>query len=303
MKINLGAGPYWHKDGWHVLDHKLSKPEPGKVNGDISKINLPSNSCDVAFSSHVIEHIPHLKIQKVFTEINRVLKKDGVLRILVPDMEKFAKAYAIKDKSFFKIAKKENHSLRQDLGYGGMLANIIVAPGQDTVLMDRELKSFVGGYAHIYGYDFKMLQIILKKTGYYQIKKKNFCQSKIKDLREPLHVMGKPARYYNLNNEYYKKKNLIHKYSKGGYTVNFKITGFDKLPHTSLIIEAKKKTHIKVTKKNNLNNFDNYNFYGYSLLEDKKFKRKFNLLSKVSKKLKDPYFNKKLQKLLKVKSK
>ena len=90
MKINLGAGPYWHKDGWHVLDHKLSKPEPGKVNGDISKINLSSKSCDVAFTSHVIEHIPHLKIQKVFTEINRVLKNDGVLRILVPDMEKFA---------------------------------------------------------------------------------------------------------------------------------------------------------------------------------------------------------------------
>lgn len=303
MKINLGAGPYWHKNGWHVLDHKLSKPEPGRVRGDISKINLPPNSCDLAFTSHVIEHIPHLKIQKVFTEINRILKKNGVLRILVPDMEKFAKAYTSKDKSFFKIAKKENHSLRQDLGYGGMLANIIVAPGQDTVLMDRELESFVGGYAHIYGYDFQMLKIILKKAGYYKIKKKNFCQSGIKDFREPLHVVGKPAVYNNLNNEYYKKNNLIHKYSKGGYTVNFKITGFDKLPHTSLIIEAKKKTHIKITKKNNLNNLENYNFYGYSLLEDKKFKNKFNLLSKVSKKLKDPVFNQKLEKLLKIKNK
>lgn len=303
MKINLGAGPYWHKNGWHVLDHKLSKPEPGRVRGDISKINLPPNSCDLAFTSHVIEHIPHLKIQKVFTEINRILKKNGVLRILVPDMEKFAKAYTSKDKSFFKIAKKENHSLRQDLGYGGMLANIIVAPGQDTVLMDRELESFVGGYAHIYGYDFQMLKIILKKAGYYKIKKKNFCQSGIKDFREPLHVVGKPVVYNNLNNEYYKKNNLIHKYSKGGYSVNFKITGFDKLPHTSLIIEAKKKTHIKITKKNNLNNLENYNFYGYSLLEDKKFKNKFNLLSKVSKKLKDPVFNQKLEKLLKIKNK
>ena len=57
MKINLGAGPYWHKDGWHVLDHKLSKPEPGKVNGDISKINLSSKSCDVAFTSHLRKHM------------------------------------------------------------------------------------------------------------------------------------------------------------------------------------------------------------------------------------------------------
>ena len=301
MKINLGAGPYWHKDGWHVLDHKLKSPQPGKVNGDISKINLSSKSCDVAFTSHVIEHIPHLKIQKVFTEINRVLKTNGVLRILVPDMEKFAKAYADKNKSFFKIAKKENHSLRQDLGYGGMLANVIVAPGQDTVLLDRELKNFVGGYAHIYGYDFEMLKIILQKTGFYKIAKKNFCESSIKDFNEPLHVFGKPAKYYNLNNEYYKKNNLIHKYSKGGYKVNFKITGFDKLPHTSLIIEAKKKKHIKITKKNNFNNMDNYNLYGYSLLEDSKFRKKFNILSKVSKKLKDPVFSKNLQKLMKKK--
>ena len=46
---------------------------------------------------------------------------------------------------------------------------------------------------------------------------------------------------------------------------------------------------------------DNYNLYGYSLLEDSKFRKKFNILSKVSKKLKDPVFSKNLQKLLKKK--
>ena len=25
MKINLGAGPNWYKDGWCVLDHKVKK--------------------------------------------------------------------------------------------------------------------------------------------------------------------------------------------------------------------------------------------------------------------------------------
>ena len=27
MKINLGAGPNWQHDGWHILDHKLQKNE------------------------------------------------------------------------------------------------------------------------------------------------------------------------------------------------------------------------------------------------------------------------------------
>jgi CMP-N-acetylneuraminic acid synthetase len=58
----------------------------------------------VVFISHVIEHISHLKIQKILAEINRVLKKDGVLRILVPDMEKFAKAYVENDKKLISLA-------------------------------------------------------------------------------------------------------------------------------------------------------------------------------------------------------
>ena len=43
MKLNLGAGPYWEKKGWHVLDHKLKKNENDRVAGDISSIKLKSN--------------------------------------------------------------------------------------------------------------------------------------------------------------------------------------------------------------------------------------------------------------------
>ena len=25
MKINLGAGPNWHKDNWYIFDHKVKK--------------------------------------------------------------------------------------------------------------------------------------------------------------------------------------------------------------------------------------------------------------------------------------
>ena len=60
-------------------------------------------------------------------------------------------------------------------------------------------------------------------------------------------------KYYNLNNKFYKKNNLIHEYKNGKYNINFKFTGFDKDPVTSLIIEAKKKKYIKINKSNDLN--------------------------------------------------
>ena len=48
MKINLGAGPNWHKDNWHVLDHKI-KNSGLKIGGDLNKIKLKSNSCKLVF--------------------------------------------------------------------------------------------------------------------------------------------------------------------------------------------------------------------------------------------------------------
>ena len=122
---------------------------------------------------------------------------------------------------------------------------------------------------------------------------------KIKDFKEPLHVLGLSKKYHNLNDKFYKKHKLIHKYQNGSYKVNFKITGFDKMPHISLIIEAQKNMHVKITKKNDINRSKlNYNIYGRSLTEDKNFSRKMKTLLKVSKKLSDLNFRKKIKKIL-----
>ena len=61
---------------------------------------------------------------------------------------------------------------------------------------------------------------------------------------------GKKPTYKNLNNKFYKKNKLIHEYKNGKYNINFKFTGFDKDPLTSLIIEAKKNYYKPISKKN-----------------------------------------------------
>ena len=95
------------------------------------------------------------------------MKKGATIRILVPNLEVIAKAYIKKDKNFFKKAVDEDHSIRTDLGFGGMLMNFIVSPGQDTILLDRNLNKFIAGYAHLYAYDFNMMKILFKKMWLY----------------------------------------------------------------------------------------------------------------------------------------
>ena len=274
MKINLGAGPNWHCKDWFVLDHKVIKNDKLRIKGDLNNINLKDKSCDLVFISHTLEHIPHVQIQKVLTEINRIMKKGATIRLLVPNLEIIAKAYVKKDKTFFKKAIDEDHSIRTDLGFGGMMMNFIVSPGQDTVLLNRNLNKFISGYAHLYAYDFYMMRKLLQICGFSQISKKKFCSSKFYDFKIPCHVLGMKTKYHNLNNKFYKKNNLIHEYKNGKYKINFKFTGFDKDPLTSLIIEAKKEKYIDISKKRDINfSSKNYNRYAFSLTHNEKVKK------------------------------
>ncbi len=99
------------------------------------------------------------------------MKKGATIRILIPNLYDIAKAYVNNDSKFFKRAIDEDHSIRKDLGLGGMFMNFIVSPGQDTILVDRNLNKFIAGYAHLYSYDFKMMKILLIKIYIQQISK------------------------------------------------------------------------------------------------------------------------------------
>ncbi len=279
IKLNLGASPIWNKTGWHILDHKLKESTDSVIAGDATNINLPDDSCDVVFCSHVFEHIPHTRIPIVLSEINRVLRPGGILRILTPNLARIAKAYVEKDKEFFRKAKEEDESLRTDLGFGGMMMNFIVSPGQDTALLDRNLEQFIAGYAHLYSYDYSMLAIMLEKLGY-SPKQACFCESEMPEMREPLHVCGLADVWQNLNQDFYARNGLIHRLVDGKYEINFKVTGFDRDPITSLIIEARKVKYLDKAFANAMFNKtnDNYNRYSWSLLHSPNFSSRLDAL-------------------------
>ncbi|MEA1929450.1 MAG: methyltransferase domain-containing protein [Patescibacteria group bacterium] len=79
---------------------------PGFVNIDVLKLPnihhihditsldmLGSNTVDLLYASHVLEHIPRSKLDSTLKEWRRVLKKGGKLRISVPDFDNLVMAY------------------------------------------------------------------------------------------------------------------------------------------------------------------------------------------------------------------
>lgn len=77
------------------------------------------------------------------------------------------------------------------------------------------------------------------------------------------------------------KNGLIHRLVDGKYEINFKVTGFDRDPLTSLIIEAKKETHIDKAMADKAFNqsTENYNRYSWSLLRSPEFVSRLDSLN------------------------
>ena len=280
VKLNVGPSPIWKKDGWLTLDHKPSRVDQKAILGDADNIPLENKTCKTIFCSHVIEHIPNYKFEKILLEFNRVLKKDGILRILSPDLFLLARAYVNKDEIFLKKLLEEDENLRRDLGFGGTFLNCIVSPGQDTVIFNNNLTEFIGGIGHIYLYDFEMLKILLERYGFYEIKQQNMSESEFPDYREPLHVEGMEPIWQDLNKKFFDKHGLINQYNpkKKIYETNFILTGFDRDPSTSLIVEAKKEKDVDSIL---IKDVRNYN-YSQSILDDKKFQKKYQNIRKIS---------------------
>lgn len=89
--LNVGCGRRYH-GGWINLD--LDSTDPSVIEHDATD-GLPfgDNHFDAVYHSHVLEHIEPSQGESLIAECYRVLKPGGVLRIVVPDLERIARLY------------------------------------------------------------------------------------------------------------------------------------------------------------------------------------------------------------------
>ena len=136
LKLNIGCGPTGQIDGFENLDNSPSvlisriplakiilfylglttKDQyeakwSGVIFCDVGK-QLPykDNAVDKIYSSHCLEHIPYAKALHLLKQCYRVLKNDGVMRLVVPDLLWHAERYTEKTKVLLKKITEQGFS-------------------------------------------------------------------------------------------------------------------------------------------------------------------------------------------------
>lgn len=90
-KLHLGCGKV-HIDGYINIDINKS-PAVDIVDDVISLKEFKKNSVDVIYACMVLEHLGRFKYPKALKRWHDLLKKGGILRIVVPDFEAISRYY------------------------------------------------------------------------------------------------------------------------------------------------------------------------------------------------------------------
>ena len=101
--VNIGGGPEWSSPlGWINFEEVTSPKNPHSFKLYPNCIfPLEDQSVKIIYSSHAFEHLDTPTLYRVLSESHRVLEKDGVLLIKVPDFDRALDCWLRRDPSFF----------------------------------------------------------------------------------------------------------------------------------------------------------------------------------------------------------
>jgi len=164
LKLHLGCGPRI-LDGWLNIDKK-------KINPQVLAMELPKglkefddNSVHYIYASHFLEHLEYPKKALNFVrQCYRLLIPSGVLRIVVPGIDKIIEAYVRNDEDFFTIQETMH-------------------PSWCTTKLEHLMYALQQDGEHKYGYDFETMKKLLTQGGFSNIIKSDYNKSYIEDLR------------------------------------------------------------------------------------------------------------------------
>ncbi|TAK13481.1 MAG: methyltransferase domain-containing protein [Anaerolineae bacterium] len=104
---NVGAGPQFNHPAWTKIDH----PSEWYDNADkldlawdllaLTPLPVADNSAHIIYSSYALEHVTDEAAQHFLNEAQRALRPGGVLRVIVPDMDIYYRAWQAGDRTLF----------------------------------------------------------------------------------------------------------------------------------------------------------------------------------------------------------
>lgn len=163
MTEDASTAGYVRRLNWGCGGHTL----PGWINSDnkqASDINLSCDireglpldpdSIDYVVSIHAFPEVPYDAIVPVLSELKRVLKPGGVLRLALPDLLKGVRAYERGDRDYFMVPDEDAKSL------GAKLVTQLIWYGYSRTL-----------------FTFGFIQELLEKAGYVDVRECNYRQT------------------------------------------------------------------------------------------------------------------------------
>jgi len=143
-RLNWGCGN-WAEPGWINAD---IKDEPGiDISCDIREgLPLDADSIDYAVTIHALPEIAYPDLVPVLSELRRVLKPNGVLRVSVPDLDASIRAYLRNDPEYFLVPDADSPSV------GGKFAIYLTWYGYTRSLYTEaflEELLFRAGFRHV----------------------------------------------------------------------------------------------------------------------------------------------------------
>lgn len=158
----------------NIMAHDLSKGIP-----------FDSNTTDVVYQSHLLEHLDKDDAVKFLLEIERVLKPGGIHRIVVPDFERVCKAYL----SHLVVCEKETAEVANHDTYIAAIIEQSVTREASGTSQQPPVRRFIEncflgdarkrGETHQWMYDRFNLSCLLTKLGYKALRLQQYNTSSI----------------------------------------------------------------------------------------------------------------------------
>jgi predicted SAM-dependent methyltransferase len=161
--LNLGCGTDY-KEGWinidNNTDNNITKLD---LNWDLrNPLPFPDNSVDFIFNEHFVEHLTPEESKIALLDFRRVMKKGGVMRIAMPDLELAIEIYLDpkwRDRPYIKNFKLDYVQTKAEL-----------------------LNMGFRFWDHKWFYDWEELERRLKEVGFTEIKRAEHSRSVYKEL-------------------------------------------------------------------------------------------------------------------------
>ena len=171
--VNFDVSPNLRLEKLPIIGSLFVRKEWGAYpknvkHGNIIKSHpgIKNESCEAIYCSHVLEHLTYFNMQIALKNTYQMLKKGGVFRLVVPDMEVYVNAYLDDKRSGNKSACHH------------LIINTLMSPEKRSTTLKDKIITLFGNSKHQWNYDYESMYLELEKVGFKNIRRAILNDSK-----------------------------------------------------------------------------------------------------------------------------